>query len=245
MAAAAQALAPTITQVTGQFCTNLSRILVPRAKQSEFVAAMAEALRAIKVGDPYDPETYMGPDRRSPAPRQGRALHQAGPGRRRDPRRRRRPARGPRPRLLRRADACSPTSTTASVIAQEEIFGPVACVIAYDTLDHAIAIANDTIYGLAGSVFTNDAAAAYHGRAQHPHRHLRAERPEVRLLDRLRRVQAVGPRARGRQRRHPALSRDEDGHPRRRAGTDRRRAVAGGARRHDGGRSRRGLRRRA
>lgn len=46
-------------------------------------------------------------------------------------------------------------------IAREEILGPVGTVIVYDTLEDAIAIANDTIYGLAGSVFTNDPKKAY------------------------------------------------------------------------------------
>ena len=160
MAAAAASLAPTITQMTGQFCTNLTRILVPRARQREFVEAMATALRAIKVGDPYDPSTQMGPtagarhrDKVERYIRQGRddgATLVVGGG---------------RPHGLDVGFYVEPTLFTdvenSSVIAQEEIFGPVACVIAYDTLDDAIAIANDTIYGLAGSVFTHDAAAAY------------------------------------------------------------------------------------
>ena len=47
-----------------------------------------------------------------------------------------------------------------SVIAQEEVFGPVLCVIPYDTLDEAIAMANDSIYGLNAAVFTHDQARA-------------------------------------------------------------------------------------
>ena len=160
MTAAAQTLAPTITQVTGQFCTNLTRILVPRAKQAEFVAAMADALRAIKVGDPYDPETYMGPT--AGARHRDKVEHYIKLGQENGATL---VVGGGRPAGLDRGFYVEPTLFTdvdnAAVIAQEEIFGPVACVIAYDTLDDAIAIANDTIYGLAGAVFTNDAAAAY------------------------------------------------------------------------------------
>lgn len=160
MAAAAQALAPTITQMTGQFCTNLTRILVPRARRDEFVKAMVAAMRAIKVGDPYDPETQMGP---TAGPRHREKVESyiargSGDGATLA-------TGGGRPAGLERGFYVEPTLFTdvdnASAIAQEEIFGPVACVIVYDTIEHAIAIANDTIYGLAGSVFTNDAAAAY------------------------------------------------------------------------------------
>lgn len=61
MTTAANILALTITNVSGQYCTNLTRILVPRSKYTEFMDAMIPAMRAIKVGDPYDPETHMGP----------------------------------------------------------------------------------------------------------------------------------------------------------------------------------------
>lgn len=159
MAAAAQNLAYTISNLTGQFCTNLTRILVPRARKDEFVAAMTAAMRGLKVGDPYDPETYLGPtagkrhlDKVMSYIEKGKSEGVLAIG-------------GGRPAGLDRGFYVEPTLFTdvdnSAVIAREEIFGPVACVITYETLDEAIAIANDTIYGLAGSVFTNDAEAAY------------------------------------------------------------------------------------
>lgn len=159
MAVAAQNLAYTISNLTGQFCTNLTRILVPRARKDEFVEAMTAALKGLKVGDPYDPETYLGPtagkrhlDKVMSYIEKGKGEGKLAIG-------------GGRPEGLERGFYVEPTLfvdvDNTATIAREEIFGPVACVITYETLDEAIAIANDTIYGLAGSVFTNDAEAAY------------------------------------------------------------------------------------
>ena len=159
MAAAAQNLAYTISNLTGQFCTNLTRILVPRAHKDAFVEAMTTAMRGLKVGDPYDPETYLGPmagkrhlDKVTSYIDKGKNEGVLAVG-------------GGRPKNLERGFYVEPTLfvdvDNSATIAREEIFGPVACVITYETLDEAIAIANDTIYGLAGSVFTNDAEAAY------------------------------------------------------------------------------------
>ncbi|WP_419827181.1 aldehyde dehydrogenase [Sphingomonas sp.] len=159
MATAAQNLAYTIANLTGQFCTNLTRILVPRARKDEFVSAMAAAMRGLKVGDPYDPDTYLGPtagkrhlDKVMSYIEKGKSEGVLAVG-------------GGRPEGLDRGFYVEPTLfvdvDNSAVISREEIFGPVACVITYETLDEAIEIANDTIYGLAGSVFTNDAEAAY------------------------------------------------------------------------------------
>ncbi len=159
MAAAAQNLAYTISNLTGQFCTNLTRILVPRARKDEFVEAMTTAMRGLKVGDPYDPDTYLGPtagkrhlDKVMGYIETGKSEGVLAVG-------------GGRPANLERGFYVEPTLfvdvNNSATIARDEIFGPVACVITYETLDEAIAIANDTIYGLAGSVFTNDAEAAY------------------------------------------------------------------------------------
>ncbi|MEX1147684.1 MAG: aldehyde dehydrogenase family protein, partial [Sphingomonadales bacterium] len=72
---------------------------------------------------------------------------------------------GGRPAHLNRGYYIEPTVfgnvDNRSVIAQEEIFGPVLCVIPADSEDHAVAIANDSVFGLNGSVFTNDVDRAY------------------------------------------------------------------------------------
>ena len=160
VASAAQQLAYTLTNVTGQFCTNLTRILVPRAKIPAFVEAMTDTMKSIKIGDPYDAATMVGPlvnrqqfERVKGYVAKGVAegLELATGGRP--------PADHPRGFFF------EPTLFTnvanSATLAQEEIFGPVGCVIAYDTVDQAIAIANDSIYGLAGSVFTHDNKEAY------------------------------------------------------------------------------------
>jgi aldehyde dehydrogenase (NAD+) len=158
-------LAPTLTLLTGQVCSNLTRYLVPRSRQRDFVESLASKLATIQVGDPYDSATQMGPlamrrqlERVEGYIRKGLAegakLVTGG----------QRPARPERgffiqPTLFANVD-------NRSTIAQEEIFGPVACVTPYEDLDDAIRLANETHFGLAGAVFTNDADAAYRvGRA--------------------------------------------------------------------------------
>ncbi len=159
-ALAAQQLAPVLTNISGQFCTNLTRFLVPRRQADTFIEAMRSSLAAIRVGDPYDEQTYMGPlaarrhfDRVSGYVKKG--LEEGA----------RLVLGGGRPDALPRGYYFTPTLfadvDNRSTIAQEEIFGPVGCVIPYDTVEEAIALANDTIYGLAGAVFTNDRDAAY------------------------------------------------------------------------------------
>ena len=152
-------LAPTLTMLTGQVCSNLTRYLVPRAKHDDFVDALATKLRAITLGNPYDPVTQMGPlaiarqrDRVegyiAKGIAEGATLATG----------------GKRPLHLNRGFFIEPTLfanvDNSSTIAQEEIFGPVACVTAYADLDDAIRLANQTSFGLAGAVFTNDATAA-------------------------------------------------------------------------------------
>jgi aldehyde dehydrogenase (NAD+) len=143
------------TLLNGQACMGLTRILVSRQRQAELVEALAAAYAALKVGDPFSPATQLGP---LASPRQrdrvegyiARGIAEGAciaTG-------------GKRPPSLERGYFVQPTVFTnvdpGMTIAQEEIFGPVVSVIAYDDVDHAINIANNSAYGLSGAVFTAD-----------------------------------------------------------------------------------------
>jgi len=151
---------PNLVGLTGQQCAAFSRILVPRSRHDVVVGALAAAMRAVQVGDPFDSATAMGPliarrqlDRVCGLIAKGRdegATLVTG---------------GNRPTHLDRGWFIEPTLFTdvdnGMTIAQEEIFGPVGSVIVYDDEEHAIRIANDSIYGLSGGVFTEDTDHAY------------------------------------------------------------------------------------
>jgi acyl-CoA reductase-like NAD-dependent aldehyde dehydrogenase len=144
---------------TGQVCYATTRILVPRSRSSEIVDALAAAVASMKVGDPHDADTRIGPlvaerqrDRVESYIRSGREQGAAivlGGG---------------RPRGLDRGWFVEPTIfahvDNSLKIAQEEIFGPVLCLIDYESVDEAVAIANDSQYGLGGGVFTEDVVHA-------------------------------------------------------------------------------------
>ena len=160
IAEAARNLATSVTGNTGQYCTNLTRMLVPRHRQDEFVEVAIETMRAVKIGDPYDEATAVGPlvnqaqfERVQGYVTKGVEEGQRmviGGGRVKD-----------RPEGFFFEPTLFMDVPNSSIIAQEEIFGPVGCVMPYDTVDEAITIANDSIYGLAGSVFTNNNSEAY------------------------------------------------------------------------------------
>jgi aldehyde dehydrogenase (NAD+) len=157
---AAETLAGTVTRLSGQICSNLTRILVPKKLHDRFCASLAAKMEAITVGDPYDPSIQMGPlamkrqlDRVHhyiELGKSGGAELATGGG---------------TPAHLNAGYFVEPTLfanvDNASAIAQEEIFGPVACAIAYEDLDEAISIANASSFGLGGAVLTNDADKAY------------------------------------------------------------------------------------
>ncbi len=141
--------------LSGQVCSSLTRIIISRARHDEFVEALAGRFSQVRVGDPFDPETQMGPlamDRQrdrvegfiAKGISEGATLATG----------------GGRPKDLERGYYVEPTVfgnvDNHSTIAREEIFGPVLSVIPANNEDHAVALANDTIYGLNASVFTKD-----------------------------------------------------------------------------------------
>lgn len=153
-------LLPASTMLTGQACSALTRVLVPRHRHDDFVEAFAAALAAARVGDPFDPATDMGPI--AIARQRERVEHYIGVGLAEGARL---VTGGGRPAQLERGYFLEPTLfdgvSNAMTIAREEIFGPVIAVIPYEGEAEAIAIANDSDYGLYGSIFTHDDAAIW------------------------------------------------------------------------------------
>jgi acyl-CoA reductase-like NAD-dependent aldehyde dehydrogenase len=141
---------------SGQTCSALTRMLVPRTRLAEAEAAAAAVAEGMKVGDPFAEGTNLGP-LASAAQRdrvqmyinkgieEGATLIAGGLG---------------APEGLTTGFYVKPTVfsnvTNDMTIAQEEIFGPVLSILPYDTLDEAVEIANGTVYGLAGAVFSAD-----------------------------------------------------------------------------------------
>ncbi|QGU13664.1 aldehyde dehydrogenase family protein [Leclercia sp. 119287] len=151
---------------SGQACVAGTRILVPQSRKAEFEQALAQAIAAVKSGDPRDSATGVGPMvsekqwqrvqgyiQRGLA--EGARLLAGGEG---------------RPEGTRDGWFVRPTLFTdvhnQMTIAREEIFGPVLCVIAYRDEAEAIAIANDTDYGLSALVLGGDVARARRVAAQ-------------------------------------------------------------------------------
>ena len=143
---------PMAMMVNGQACIAQTRVLVPRGRQGDVADALAAAFAALPVGDPFDPQTQIGPlvserqrDRVEGylgiATDEGARIVGGG-----------RPDSDGffvNPALL--------TGVQNSMrVAQEEIFGPVVALIPYDDVDEAVAISNDSIYGLSGSVWSAD-----------------------------------------------------------------------------------------
>lgn len=153
--AAVQGIVPTAWMNNGQACVAQTRILVPRARYDEYADAFAAAAGALVTGDPMDPATQVGPlvARRQ----QQRSLDYIAIGQAEGAKVL---AGGGRPAGLDRGWYVEPTLfggvDNAMRIAREEIFGPVVCLLPYGDEEEAAAIANDSEYGLSGSVWTAD-----------------------------------------------------------------------------------------
>ena len=145
-----------VFSLNGERCTAGSRVLVERSIYDEFVERLAERAAAIRVGDPADPATEVGALISDRALRAG-ACRTSRPGSAEGARL---VAGGGRPEHLPTGNYLAPTVfadvTPAMRIFREEIFGPVVCVTPFDDEAEAIALANDTRYGLAAYVWTND-----------------------------------------------------------------------------------------
>lgn len=140
---------------TGQACVAQTRILAPRSRYEEIVEAIKNFVTAMPVGVPSDPAAQVGAliSEKQRERVEGYIKKGIEEGARLV-------CGGGRPEGLDGGFFVEPTVfadvNNSMTIAQEEIFGPVLSIIAYDTEDDAIKIANDSVYGLAGSVWTSD-----------------------------------------------------------------------------------------
>jgi acyl-CoA reductase-like NAD-dependent aldehyde dehydrogenase len=144
---------------SGQTCSAWSRMIVPRAKMDDAVAIAQQTLAKLPLGDPLDQATRLGP-LISEAQRQ-RVEGYIAAGRAEGARL---AIGGGRPAHLPKGHYVEPTVfadvAPSMRIAREEIFGPVLSILPYGSEDEAVAIANDSIYGLAGAVWSEDADRA-------------------------------------------------------------------------------------
>ena len=159
------AILPTVAGVSagtsqGESCVCMSRILAPRSRYDEIAAKLTEAFAAMKVGDPFEEDTIVGPliskahrervlDFVEKAVEEGATVATGGKA----------------PEHLDKGWYFEPTLLTNvsndMTVAQEEVFGPVIALIAYDDEEDAIRIANDSRFGLAGCVFTSDSVRGF------------------------------------------------------------------------------------
>ena len=145
----------------GEACTAASRLLVHRSLVDVFTARLGQAVARLRVGDGSDPATHVGPLVSRPHQEKVLALIAEGTAEGA-----RIAAQAPLPADPRLRDGFyAPPTLFAGVtpsmrIASEEIFCPVACVIGFDAFDEALAIANDSDYGLVAGVYSRDPVTA-------------------------------------------------------------------------------------
>ncbi|CAM3183936.1 aldehyde dehydrogenase family protein [Staphylococcus argensis] len=159
---AAKAATMKVVNNTGQVCTAGTRTLVPESIKDDFLTAVKKQFEAVKVGDPREEGTQVGPiiskkqfdqvqSYIDKGVEEGAELFFGGPG---------------KPEGLEQGYFARPTIfnnvDNKMTIAQEEIFGPVMSIITYNDIDEAIEIANDTKYGLASYVFGKDKETLRH-----------------------------------------------------------------------------------
>jgi acyl-CoA reductase-like NAD-dependent aldehyde dehydrogenase len=154
------ALTPFTMPFSGQICFAQTRILAPRARHDEVVSAYAEIISKLKLGDPRETDTRIGPVLNAVQRERVRGYIEQGI------------SEGAQLVLggtgnggFGKGYFVEPTVfahvTPDMTIAQQEIFGPVVSILPYDDIDDAVRIANDTPYGLSGSVYSSDVERAY------------------------------------------------------------------------------------
>lgn len=157
--AAASLLTATLNTMSGQVCAMLSRVIVPKSRHDELADAIKGEMAKVVIGHSDDPATQLGPlamkrqlERVESYIEEGKNTADLVYG-------------GNRPSHLNQGYFIEPTLfanvDNKSRIAQEEIFGPVLSLIPVEDEEHAINIANDSNYGLSGSVLTHDVDTAY------------------------------------------------------------------------------------
>jgi betaine-aldehyde dehydrogenase len=143
----------------GQTCFLGTRILAPRSRYDEIVELFTAIAGSLPVGDPLDPATVIGP--MASSRQRDRVESYIAKGKSDGARL---TVGGGRPSALGKGWYVEPTVfadvDNSSTIAQEEIFGPVLSILGYNDEDHAVAIANNSKYGLSGAVWAGSDAEA-------------------------------------------------------------------------------------
>jgi aldehyde dehydrogenase (NAD+) len=152
---AARSVATGVRFLAGQVCHGLTRVIIGRDRHDAMTEALAAEVNAMRVGDPFDPASDVGPLANS---RQRDTVERFIAGAIADGAVL--AAGGKRPAHLERGYYIEPTIfarvDNQSTLGQQEVFGPVLSVIAAEDESHAVKLANDSIFGLNAAVFTND-----------------------------------------------------------------------------------------